>query len=523
MVRARVPAAPLLALLLLSAGGLAAAACGGGSSGGPAGTAIVVRALPGPTLDLTGTTWASCYTGEPAAGQSQRRSEAYALGQVTHLEETFPASETCAGTPDAAQRAEVVATVTLLGDRVVGWNGTPPAGLPAEVTATAIEVKGTWTGTGQALSFRSLRFVDARTAARRIYEGKEAPAPDGVPTLLETGGREEAVPPAFGQGDLTGEWDVVMLSTNPGTAWIAFHARLGATGQAEVLEWHDHTGSTAAPASFDLVAAVDGAGTVTLSGGYTGEQFHGSMTAAKTLVFATDQKGGAGMEERHLWVWRKRVAGVTYGAADLASASFATHGLYSGAAPRWEHGAASTDASGALTVTSLLDSDGGSAAPGLLGTLAVDAAGVVTMPGTDLRGVMTPDKRALFVVHTTGDVGAPSLALHVLQRTGRTFAQGDLAGRYAFHGVASGAGSATSLWNHGTVTVDEGGHLTFTGFLGSGGVTALPAPRTYLLSAEGGLTQPDLASFHGQLSWGEDWYVRTSGAAGAAYLAFVAR
>ncbi len=503
--------------------GMGGETCVAGACTGIPGSAIVVRALPGPSTDLTGTTWSLCEADSPLPGQSQRRGETYGIGTMTHVEDTYLSSTTCDGEPDPTQHWELVAQVVTLGDRLAGWDGTPPAGLPAQVTATAAEVSGTWPGTGEAFTFRTLRFVDGQVFPRRIYEGKEPLAPDGVPTSLVTNPRLEVVVPAFTRADLTGGWDVVMFITNPAAAWVYFHATLDPTGQLTLLAWLDSTGSTSVPPGFDLHATIDGAGTVLLSGAYTGTAFHGSMTATKTLIFATDQKGDPGAEERHLWVWRKRVPGVDYAPEDLASASFASHAIYSGSTFRWEYGAGFTDASGAFTMTDLLDSQGGTTAPGLIGTFDVDTAGVVTMAGSDLRGVVAPDRNSVFIVHTTGDVLAPAPALHVLQRTGQSFVQADLAGDYAFHGVTSGLGTSDSFWNHGTATVDASGLVTFTSYLGSGGSTALPPSRTYTLSAGGVLTQATSANFHGQLSWEKDFYVRTSGTASAPYLAFVAR
>jgi len=52
---------------------------------------------------------------------------------------------------------------------------------------------------------------------------------------------------AFTQADLTGDWDVLTLSTNSSPGWSHVLARLDAAGQVEVLESLDDNGDTALP------------------------------------------------------------------------------------------------------------------------------------------------------------------------------------------------------------------------------------------------------------------------------------
>lgn len=224
--------------------------------------------------------------------------------------------------------------------------------------------------------------------------------------------------------------------------------RIAASGQVTVLSSLDDAGDTGLPPTgFDLKALIAEHGTVRLAGADGDPTFHGAMTAARTLLFGTGQEG-APVVRRNLYAWRKRVPGLTYSAADLAGRSFAFHGLYAGAGVRWTHGAASTDAAGVLTVGELHASDGVGMDPGAAGTLSVDAAGVVRLDdGAATRGVMAPEKNAVFLVHLSGDPTAREPGFLVLQRTGRTFAQADLAGDWALHLVYSGASVLSSGWN----------------------------------------------------------------------------
>jgi hypothetical protein len=145
------------------------------------------------------------------------------------------------------------------------------------------------------------------------------------------------------------------------------------------------------------------------------------------------------------------------------------------------------------------------------------------MPGAPLLGVMAADKNAIFLVNTTGDPGLPEPALRVLLRSGQAFVPADLAGIYDFHVVQSGAIAATSSWFHGTFGVDPASVVTFSAFENSAGGTALPPSYSLALSASGVVLRPGDTSFHGQMSRGKDFYVRTSGTASSPGFGVVAR
>jgi hypothetical protein len=325
-------------------------------------------------------------------------------------------------------------------------------------------------------------------------------------------GEASATPtgPTFTQADLTGDWDVLQFSTNSSPGWAHLHVRLDASGQVEVLEFLDDTGATdLPPPGFDLRATVAPDGTVRFGGADGSPAFHGTMTRTKTLVLGTDEEGEP-VSRRNLHAWRKRVTGVTYSSADIAGFAFAVHGVYAGPGNSWMHGSGTTDAAGILSLAEVHDSSGGSGSPGQVGTLAIDATGLVQNVGGVLRGVMTADKNAIFFVDSTGD--APTNpGLLVVLRTGRTFALADLAGDRARHAVTSGAAIDSSLWLHGETTIDATGSLAFTSAEDSAGSTVLPPERQLALSPAGVLTITADPTFHGQLSWDGDFYVDTSG------------
>jgi hypothetical protein len=325
--------------------------------------------------------------------------------------------------------------------------------------------------------------------------------------------------PAFSQADLTGEWDMLGWGAGGSAGWGRLHVRLDAAGQVTVLEALDDSGSTALPApGFDLVGTLDAAGTMRLAGADGSPAYRGRMTASKTLVLGTDTDA---FGSPNLLVWRKRVAGVAYGAADVAGFPFTYHALYSGGSIRWERGAGSTDAAGLLSVNSAIDSNGLAAAPGTIGPLTVDAAGRVDQ-GSGAHGLMTPDKKAIFFVNTSGDSASPAYSFMVVIRAGQAYAAGDLVGRYDLH-VVNNANGLPSTWSRGEAGIDPLGNVTILSFASNLGPLPLPAAFQLVVAGDGVMARPGDPTFNGQLSWGKDFYVRTAGPSATPSLAVVAR
>jgi hypothetical protein len=262
-----------------------------------------------------------------------------------------------------------------------------------------------------------------------------------------------------------------------------------------------------------VVLAIDANGRVTASGAGANPSLSGRMTRRKDLVFATASVPSTGTATGYtLQVFRKRVPGVVYAAADVANLVFGYHALHTGAEADWERGAGVTDGSGAITVTSHEATSGNAAplpTPGF-DTLLVDAAGVVTTANDPtLRGYMSADKKAIFAVSAV--TGASAVyTLRVMLVGGRTFALSDLAGSYAWHMLTSGPTTASSSWGRGDLTIDAAGAVTFGPTVTPGG-PATNAGFTLQLSSDGAVRRPDLPSYLGQMAFGTDFYVRTQG------------
>lgn len=332
------------------------------------------------------------------------------------------------------------------------------------------------------------------------------------------------------QAEVAGTWDLLEIGTNDVAGWYTATISVAADGKVTVLSNVDDTGDTTLPgAGFDARLLVDAGRNVTLAGADGSPTLHGTLASSKALIVAGETINPAAPAAYGLLVLRKRVPGVVYAAADVAAFPFALHTLQAGAATGWQVGEGSTDATGQLTVSTMVDAAGTACSPtttpcGLdaFDTLQVDGNGVVTTAlDATFHGVMTPDKEAIFAVSTT-DVAPPqTYQLLAVLRTGGPFAAGDLAGSYGVHAITSGPSGAGSAWFHGDLGIDAAGALTFRSFVASNG-TAAPTGAVFTFDpATGAFTQatPANPSLRGRLSRGKDLYVRISGAATSASMA----
>jgi hypothetical protein len=127
----------------------------------------------------------------------------------------------------------------------------------------------------------------------------------------------------------------------------------------------------------------------------------------------------------------------------------------------WRRGEATIDAAGVVTVTSTLDSAGGTTPPVTAPVFSVDANGVVTasLAGTtDFNGQLSRGKDLMIV--TASETG-PAVMLRVWQKipAGTTFAAADLPGSWSYHEVFSGS---TDGWEHGVASVNALGGLALS-------------------------------------------------------------
>lgn len=134
--------------------------------------ALTVMAASGARVPVEGTWVTTCLT-KGADGQVE--TSIFAEFQVTATEEIWTADDTCGGSPDTTN--EDIVQLSVVTDKTVGWDGTPPGSNAASVTATVIEAVG--------FGF-DLFFVDDNVSPLVLYFASDTSPTDGngYPTLL---------------------------------------------------------------------------------------------------------------------------------------------------------------------------------------------------------------------------------------------------------------------------------------------------------------------------------------------------
>jgi hypothetical protein len=235
-----------------------------------------------------------------------------------------------------------------------------------------------------------------------------------------------------------------------------------------------------------------------------------TMTSNKNFVVGTGTNGTTPNFSYQLAIAQKEVSGTSYTNADVQSKSFVYHQLSVGTNNRWEYGAGTTNATGAINISSATKPSG-TDTPGDVGaTISVDGNGVVTMSGTGMatyQGFLSDDKKT--IVGTTTDSGT-NYQLMIIQITGKTYTAGPLpAGTSAVHMLAVGAPIAP-FWVHLTATVASGGVITLSDWVASNsGVTAPGTTNHGSIDASGKLTIAEIPTYHGQVSDDSKFIVAT--------------
>jgi hypothetical protein len=116
---------------------------------------------------------------------------------------------------------------------------------------------------------------------------------------------------------------------------------------------------------------------------------------------------------------------------------------------------------------------------------------------------MTPDKQTIFVTETDSN----TYKLRIIQMTGQTFTQPDLAGYWRIHALVSS--SSAPFWEYDLDSVSITGLVNHLATLDStGNTTPSSGTPTLLLDATGIITRTGTPK-HGQLSYNKDMAVMT--------------
>ncbi|MFY9327929.1 MAG: carboxypeptidase regulatory-like domain-containing protein [Georgfuchsia sp.] len=308
-----------------------------------------------------------------------------------------------------------------------------------------------------------------------------------------------AVPVAFSQADLEGQWRVVMLRAGTDSGWIRATGTADSAGDITVNSFLDSSGATTVPAAKSFRWTIDGSGVISESGVNGGELTQMTMTSNKNFIAGTEGHSG---DERQIQIAQKVVPGTTYSNADLQNKTFVIHGLtVSATNSGWNYQHGSTNASGMASLSDDWSPSGNAGGEANVGTFSVDASGTVSIDTfPEFKGFLSADKKTIVAVVTEGGGPPDYYDLMIFQITGQTYTAGAMpAGTWAAHMLGIGDAPAP-FWAHFTSTVAGGGVISFSEWVSDPAAFTEPASTTGSITASGTLTVAGLPTFHGQMS-----------------------
>jgi fibronectin type 3 domain-containing protein len=418
---------------------------------------------------------------------------------------------------ESAESAERSATPTpgvpTVPSAPTGVNGTPGAGSatiswtvvagvsynifystsPGVSTATGTKVTG---ATSPAIVPNLIRGVPYYF----VVTAENAAGESGISTP-EVTVTPNAPEPVFSQADLAGTWNVRVLRSAPTAGWYSELIDIDSTGIVKVIE-SGGTGTLSIP-EVSALSIESGTGTlagvVRETGANSNATFHGRMSSRKNLIVGISTQGTS--VALHIYV--KRVPDIEYSSVDLANKSFEYERIYTGSSHFWERAKGSTNASGQIAITELVDSSGTLGPPASNPTISVNpGTGIVTIDNdSTFSGVMASDKNT--IIGTSSNT-AGKYSIQILQMRGQSYTQADLEGEYiayAFHSLS------TSNWGRATWSTDLSGNVTVLDIVGSGGSGGIPDPWTNTIDAQGNVTDGKPGGSRGVLSYGKDLLV----------------
>ena len=122
-------------------------------------------------------TWVTACVDKTLFGQIN--TDIYSGYKITGKEDLWAGDTTCTGAPTTLGTWDS-GTISVVGEKTAGWEGTPPGANPPTVQVTVVEYIG--------ISEFNLMFVDDNVSPFVLYTGSETGPLDGngYPTLLGT-------------------------------------------------------------------------------------------------------------------------------------------------------------------------------------------------------------------------------------------------------------------------------------------------------------------------------------------------
>jgi hypothetical protein len=321
----------------------------------------------------------------------------------------------------------------------------------------------------------------------------------------------------FAQSDLQGTWNWMNFTAGPdvtaGTVagWERGNITIDGSGKITFNSYTNNLGGTGGPTNTMVLTLNPSIGVITQTSNGQSNDFHGQLASNKNIFVAVVTVGNGNDREIAIAIKQN---GTTFSSADISSVNFVDHEINSGSNDVWWYEAGSINSSQQVSVSSCSESSGTCTPPGTnFTTLSITSTGIVSSSsdGTPFQGVMTPDKKNIFI--TNGDGINHPTKLIVLQVTGQTFALSDLAGTWYGYMIAS---SPTSpVWAYSTWSFDNTGDLTNQSFVsndvsqspGSGPATA---SVTVSMNSAGTITPASGSSvMNGAMSYNKDMIIIT--------------
>jgi hypothetical protein len=296
----------------------------------------------------------------------------------------------------------------------------------------------------------------------------------------------------FRQSDLTGTWYFIKFASGPGVTagtepgWKRGTATIDATGNVTV-----EAGT--------LIETIDSTGVVTETGSNAMSENHAVMANNKQIVVGT----GNTNDNRVMRIFVKQVPGVTFFDADITGPiSLVLHELCSGSSNIWYTGTGTINNQREITLT-IVDPTGPAGARS--GTINIESDGIVTLTNNDtFQGMMIPDKKTIFGTQTING----SFCLSIMQVTGQTFTQADMAGTSRNHNLVTSA--TTPFWEYDTYSITSAGVVTNEFRRDSrGNTTTVSESMTAILDSSGKCTMPINPSYNCYMSYYKDMGIAT--------------
>ena len=319
----------------------------------------------------------------------------------------------------------------------------------------------------------------------------------------------------FAQSDLTGTWNMMMFSAGPDVSsnmwwgWFRMNASIDQSGNTTINNSPyvpmSNLGALTLPNPLHVTSTIDSHGVITQSGSDAAGDFHGNMASNKNLMVGV-QTNHQNSNNRTIFI-AVRQNGTTFSSADISSVNFVYHNITSGYDNIWEYGSGSINSSQQVTLSSCSNSSGNCTLPASnFTTLSITSTGIVssTADGPTFQGVMTPDKKTIFA--TQGNGTTKSINIMVLQITGQTFTQSDLAGVWNQNFIISNP--TNPAWLYGTMSVDNSGVTNWSSQVVNG-VSQSASSDTVSINSTGTITTSSNSSFNGTVSFNKDMCIST--------------